>query len=477
MGIPQFYRKLKTKCPEAIVENNKNLIDNQWDYIFLDFQSMIYSTYYLFSNEINYLFRLIYYINYQITHNLSINNSNYRYIIDFILNKHENYFKQHYNNRYHIIKSGLIKYNLEIIKEFILYNDYNNEDIIINILSENVILLVKQLSDFHIKSEKKYSQTFIFFDGIPSRSKIKEQLLRKIYPEIMKYIKEDLKQIADPLELELENILLNDNPPSIGIDKPIIYKINDELKNVNDPSKGKFNINELHNYGEAEHQIMKYLNTYIKKFEHTNILLVSPDADLILLCVINNTKHLNIDILKIDINLIDKYSPYQVINGNVISPFYCKYNYIYIKKIIKCLELKTSQEQLDVSYILLLLGDDFLPIVPTLTINSLDDIIRIYKTIKINIITDNKLNYNNFIILIKHLNAIQTSSYVSKSKIFFEKENLLQLHKIYFYSEYNNIEFKVFDKLYYLSKGIYNNESIINGSFRAKGSNKRYLFE
>lgn len=385
MGIPQFYKKIKKKCPNAIIENNNKFINNKWDYIFVDFQSMIYSTYYLFSNEINYFYRLIYYINYTINNNikLNINIEKCKLIIDYIMTKYEIYFINLYGNDYYDIKLKVGNFDVDIINKFILNLDNNNNDenIIIDTLTEYVVSNLIELSDNHIETDNKYNNTYIFFDGIPSKSKIKEQIGRRIYPEILKYIKLNLLKNTSTIEFELNKILLNDNPPSIGIDKPIIHKINNKLKIINDPIKGKFNINKLDSYGEAEHQIMTYLNDYLTLYKNTTILLISPDADLILLSIINNTKNLNIDILKLDVNVINIIDNYEYNNIDVISPFYYKYNYIYIKEIIKCLELNTYQEQLDISYLLLLLGDDFLPIVPNLTIDSLDSIIKIYKNL------------------------------------------------------------------------------------------------
>ena len=474
MGILQFYKKLVKKCAHnnSIIEIENKFIDDKWDYLFFDFQSLLYTTYQLFSSEINYFIRLIFYIRYLKKNNKSID-SKYEKIINYIILKYENYFIKIYEDNYIDFKKGIMSFNINIINKILLI-DYNNEDILIDILTDDVIILVKQISDHHLKSDNNYDKTFIFFDGIPSKAKIKEQLSRKIYPEIIKNIKNDLYiNASSPIEIEITKKLLSDMPPSIGINKPIIHKINKKLRKIDDIVKGKININNLYNYGEAEHQIMVYLNENIDIFKDSNILLVSPDADLILLSIINYTKNINIDIFRVSTETeSSNISEYKIEGKNIISPFYYKYGYIFIKKLIQCLELRTKQEQIDISFILLLLGDDFLPIIPEINVNSLNDIITIYKKSNISIINieyingnilslhPNKyeINYINFIKLIGEFVKIPKQIQQSDSHFIFRETNKIKdLKKFYFYNNYAN-NFTMFEKLYFLTKGIYKNK-------------------
>ena len=117
-----------------------------------------------------------------------ISNNNYKLIIDYILTKYKNYFIKIYTTDYNNIKEGLINYNINIINLFITNNNYNDESIIIDIITENVITFIIELSEYHIKSDLKYTNSYIFFDGIPSKAKIKEQLVPKIDTEIITYI-------------------------------------------------------------------------------------------------------------------------------------------------------------------------------------------------------------------------------------------------------------------------------------------------
>ena len=260
-------------------------------------------------------------------------------------------------NDFVIFRALALAVDLYFIFGWHIFN-YNNENIIIEILCENVINLVKKISDHHIKYNDTYTRTYIFFDGIPSKAKIKEQMVRRIYPEIIYYIKKDLKHTATALELDIDIKLLNDMPPSIGINKPIVIKLKQLLEEIYDSQKGKFNINELTNYGEAEHQLMLVL----EQLKISNILLVSPDADLILLSIINYVKNIKIDILRISTNIIYEFDIRSYDFNINKSPFYYTFAYIFIDKILEEFNLNTKQAQLDIAYILLLLGDDFIPI-------------------------------------------------------------------------------------------------------------------
>ena len=488
MGILKFYKKLIKNYADndAIIEIDKKLLDKKYDYIFFDFQSLIYTVYQLFSCEINYFLRLIYHIRYLINNNININ-FKYKNVIKYILNKYKNYFITIYENNYIPYLNGLLNYDINIVNKILLIN-YRNEIILINILIEDVIDLVKKISNNHIKLKNIFDKIFIFFEGIPTKSKIKDQLYRKIYSEISRNIRYDLikNNIASDIEIEIRNLLLSETPPGVGIDNIFNTKIYDKLNEMNSLLKDKININNITNYGEAEHQIMIYINNNINKFKNTNILLISPDSDLIILSMINYIKNIKIDIIKIiRINPDNEYtnmSDYLIKNKKIISPFYYKYSYIFIDKIIKLLNLNTKQELLDISYILLLLGDDYLPGMPEININSIQDIINIYKNINIKLINikNNDINYNNFIILIKELDEIpkKYTKKLNKHFINHEIKRLKYLYNYYFYYDYkDNLE--MFNRMYFLNKGIVKNnnklELIIDNKINKKINDKNTI--
>jgi hypothetical protein len=462
MGIPQFYKKIKKDYPESIIERYDFDIYKTYDYIIFDFLSLIYSVYNLFSLEINYYIRILFYARYMYhSNNLEgfySKKLNFVSIIKKILRKYSNYFNQIYDMELLDLLKLIDNLSIKEIN-FLLSKTFNNEEILIDTIIVLVLVQIKRLTQYHISSPDKYNRTWIFFDGVPSKAKIKEQMIRRIYPDILKYIKNNLYKYSLQSEVELDKKLLSDSPPSIGVNKPIVIKIHSLLSKINNSVKGKFNINDLASYGEAEHQIMNFLSQNTEKFSNKKLLLISPDADLILLSIIMRSRNIYIDIFKIDVeNNIDK-------KGNdVLSARYI-YAYIYPHKIIESLKLVNTQEELDISFLLLLLGDDFLPIIPNLSINSLKLIIDIYHKTQLPIINmeAKSIYYVNFIVVLTKLKDIYTPYKFDKEKLRRERDNLYNVKKIFLYNLYNrSIKSKfnlyksyIFDRIYLLNKGVY----------------------
>ena len=249
-----------------------------------------------------------------------------------------------------------------------------------------------------------------------------------------------------------------------------------------------FYINDV-KYGEAEHQIMKYINNYPEKFTGRT-LLASPDADLILLSLINSTKGFKIDIYR-ESTMTEKNNNFFLTNNDDNknnnydnnNKYYKIYEYIFIEKLKENLTLDSEQKILDICYILLLLGDDFIPAISTMNIKLLPEIINIYDNIieeyddyKIIIKNTNnyEINYNNLTILFQKL---------SKKEVIYEKniinefnkkipklknkikdfKNISEYHFIKEFSETNN-NFLLFEKIYLLENGFIINKHYIEDS-------------
>lgn len=406
MGIPGFWGYLsnklsRTKTGEiAISANNDNLqSQHAYDYLFLDFQSLIYATYISFFQEINQFITLIFILK----QNVQLQNINKSLepkepkIIDILTYIHEKY--QDFFLKFSIptIRSNTNYEYKRTINE--IYDKISNQQFaninqhVVNYLAFLVVELVKNLSETHLveNGEKIYNRTYIFFDGIPSIAKIKEQLTRRTFPEISKIVKnefyEEMGQIRNFLDC-----LMSESPPPIHKGSPIVDKLR-ELLNITDPVKGSFFINDDSQYGEAEHQIMKFLNKD-DKFINKKLLLASPDGDLILLSFINFAKNIKFDILRITANqdylLYDKVKLYSYedadANKKIKSIFKYNFDYIYIEKLCKAFEFYDgteflTQKAMDFSYLLLLLGDDFIPAIPTISISAFDTLEETYENI------------------------------------------------------------------------------------------------
>jgi hypothetical protein len=170
-----------------------------------------------------------------------------------IIEKYQHYFVKIFNNNIPKLQSNNLKAYLDI--------QYNNMDIIISTLADIMISHTKELADVHINN---YTDMYIYFDGIPSLAKIKEQASRRVYPEIMKELtKKIIEDMGDCIEKQLRSILLPEYPPSIALGSPIINMLRDKLKDI-------FNINKI-TYGEAEHQIMSDMIANPTKFKDKEI--------------------------------------------------------------------------------------------------------------------------------------------------------------------------------------------------------------
>ena len=528
MGIQGFTRYLLKNNIFNGEFNNKN--KNKWDYLILDFQSLLYVYYSILHNEINYFIRTLYCLKFNLDE-MNKNNKDWKNILNYIIDTHYIYFSK--LNSINNIKLLLNNNNFDKL----LLLDYNNIDLIINTLVKYIFEYTKFLSKNHIKQTNKYSKTYIFFDGIPSMAKIKEQIGRRLYPDIIKEITNNLlinntnnSDNIDISEKEIRNKLLSEFPPPIGLNSTIINKIRQKFLNFkSDKILGNFKINDI-NYGEAEHQIMNFINFNKNIFINKKILLASPDADLILLALINSINNINIDIynehqvLIFDIGynynyknidstnngkFINSRSTYikstkqniKTSNNKIKSSFIKEYYYINTIKVKQFLKLNTQQKINDICFILLLLGDDFLPKIPSIDIEDIPILISTYDNININIIINNEINYNNLKIYIKKLYQIIENYKLSKIDIreeinscIYMKNNIKDISKgeirninkyniKNIYNKYemvnkdlnkiknlyniNNDEFKsllkididIFDKIFYLYNGIWFDEN------------------
>lgn len=446
MGIAKFFNKIK-KLPGVYKS-----MDRKFDYLFLDFQSIIYTRFELFSNEINYFIRA-----------LMSTNSQDPQILMSILNNYSSYFISIYGKE---LFSKLEDSNILTLRETLVEFDYKSEKKIIDFLSEDIHLHVSMLQEKYILNKSKPDTLLIFFDGIPSLAKIKEQVNRRVAPVVLAQIKAELY------------VKCIDRPPSIGVGTPLIEDLKEKLKEI----KNTKIIDEL--LGEAEHTLMNYLPRYKDK----SILISSPDADLILLSMLGNLSGTDISIIrqtaeqiKTDLVLHEetiRFDYYSNI-GKVVSPFQMKYEFMNVRELQNSLKI---DEVRDIVYILLLLGDDFVPGTPSLNIDNLDDIIKITSNfVKTDgkIINEEKdkftLNIPNLINLL-NIFSIFASRNIPKERRQYAKFNLdtrnpqynLLMKNIEFY-QIPPKEIKKFTDYYLLETGHYwNNRNYKNLFFNTE---------
>ena len=460
MGISGFFYYLKNKNPKSFTTKNKTI----YDYLALDYHSLFHNIKNLY-DEINYMIRLLFESKYQYeqqidyfyTSSTPIKSEHY-HIICYIVKTYKNFFKLiGIDERSIKFTKGKIQDTLKKIN-FILDKFPVSEEIIKNAMIADIVNHTVKLSKQYTTS---VTNTLIYFDGIPSVSKMKEQLSRRIGLTISKMITSDILKInsGDKIEEHFIREKLITSFPSIDLNSPLVNETRHILE-----EKG-FTINNKERYGEAEHQMMKDLRD--EKFRDKKVLIASPDADLILLSMIAFV----FNKVKIDIYRESILSPshfefsykYKLKGKNniIYSPYMREIFYIKVDQLIRDVGLINDNMILDISYLLLLLGDDFIPIIPTLNIYAFDNIIKIYKNLALPIIntdaiyTINYVNLTKFILTFAHEEQILKEMKRKKfdSKIKDKSKNVKNNYKEYliFMNSSDNIIIK---KIYYLENGI-----------------------
>lgn len=460
MGIPGFFNYLKNNF-----DNRNNKYIESYDYIvkydtiILDYQSLFYNIFGLYQ-EVNYFIRLLYHIKY----NMKESELEYHITLsNYIIAKFSNLFtkmgvssidpKISLNNLYILVDNIINKFPV---------SDTIIEEVIINDMIDHTL----QLATRYLKTNLP-SNMYIYFDSIPSIAKIKEQLTRRINGTILRHITDNVVNLAPDINNKIsEKVIRNKmikNFPGINIDSNIIKNTRIRLTNLG------FIVNDVNRYGEAEHMIMQDISNM--KFDNMKILLASPDADLILLCLIASAEHpVSFDIYRettLNESIYNFTFKYQIENDIIVSPYLREIDIILVDQVKQVLSLTTKQKVYDICYLFLILGDDFIPIIPTLSINVISEIFSIYgkltkqingyNIINIDTLT---LNYTNFTQYIEEL-AKQEShlekQYIGifnkkiKKRITDTEANYMNHKKFFMLNSYDEIIYK---KLFYLNNAV-----------------------
>jgi 5'-3' exonuclease len=338
---------------------------------------------------------------------------------------------------------GYDEYNFDLIpNKNILNNIIENE--IINDKNRNIIYEIRDemLYNEITKQCKKIIRTnitintlHIYMDGVPMCSKLIEQRKRAIIGSLITYGKEIILEEYKTKMDEREYFIKKELEPLIDLDKNLIkpgtefmIKLSNYLKTenkrilidiirINNPNFENFYFSGIDEKGEAEHKIMDIL---IKK-NYKNILVYSPDADLIIL-LLPLTRDKNIylirESIKPEIYYINK------LYSDIIKHIK---NELNDNKLIDIINKKKFRIIKDICFIYNLFGNDF--------ISKLDNI-NIYDNNVINILIkkyvillNKKYNKKRFIIN-KKGNIIWTK-YLQYLKLINEKFTHPQILKLY----------------------------------------------
>lgn len=266
---------------------------------------------------------------------------------------------------------------------------------------------------------------FIAIDGVAPKAKIIQQRQRRF-----KSVK-DKKYIRD-LKNQLDIEIINDDYDTNSISPGTIFM--DKLNNaINDFISQKKNYNIIFSNsnvpGEGEHKITEYIRKNKTLFDDKNIIIYGLDADLIMLSMALRIK--NVYLLREEIEY----------NKKSKSNFGEKYLFLNINHLKRCIiekmsnEYKTIDNTININnnfvddyvFICLLLGNDFLPHMPSISLknNGLDTLIKeyllAYYKLNTHLIVNNKINQSFLMYLFNKLSDIEDSSlleYSNKRKKF-----------------------------------------------------------
>lgn len=247
----------------------------------------------------------------------------------------------------------------------------------------------------------------IFFECIPTVAKIKEQYKRRINDRISREIFESLTKklgIEKSESFSKEKFNLN---PTIN---PFMRQLMTEIESsFHSATLHHYNENDSDNiFGEAEHRMYDYI---MKKCSNETSVIVSADADLIIISTLATTRLENVTI-----NLLRRSDD---LEQGSSREFY----YIEMPKYIDYLlshNLKNKDKQkyvLDVMFIFTILGDDFVPAIREFNIK--EDMIKIYESLN---------DINGFVLEDTKGTTVKEINVKNLSK-FFNSEGILNLEK------------------------------------------------
>ena len=259
---------------------------------------------------------------------------------------------------------------MEIAKMFHAHFDDKRLDKMIIVATINTVFhLIRTYCD-----NKKIKTLMLALDGVPSKGKMIEQKQRRYLGAITEeYKKRILSKYEDHLLRQKNYVYLVKKHPIEWVTKmtpgtEFMHKLSAYLRSEKIQDKFKMNrpqmkivVSDIYEVGEGEKKIINYINKYHHKTKET-IVVYSPDADVILLCMILPIK--NVFYLRhnqqtelydlIDIRLLKENIAYYINN----HPKFSKE------------EFDIQRVNYDIVCISTLFGNDFVPKIESLNVKQ-----------------------------------------------------------------------------------------------------------
>jgi len=317
------------------------------------------------------------------------------------------------------------------LKKYTILSNYNIDNFYKNtkFITEKYVCII--IYD-EIFKDIKYNLSFypnckfVYFgiDGVPSVGKMIEQQDRRYKGYLMSKI---TNLVKEKYKFELNNNKYNysnlyNEYEYLGLkfsfDKNLISPSTDFMVDfVTELKKQKFNgcevlISDFNEKGEGEKKIVIHIKKY-RKIGIDNIIIYSPDADMIIMSMILDH---SIWILRHE----QSDSTDAIINVKSIK-----------KEFYPCE---------DIAYIFSVFGDDFIPKIEWINVTKhIGMIINEYKKMNIRIIENGEVNFKNLKLFFKQIKKFETSFIHTKNR-FNHPIKVHNLSSFRFYNELNDIE-------------------------------------
>lgn len=381
MGILEFFGTLiKNDITSNSIKNNyKEKMDV--NHLLIDFNSIIHVSSQKIINDINTLLK------------------------DILKNIFENRSLNFFSDRLKKYKLNInVNDSIEIIKLFHYHfsEEYLDKLIITDVINSVLYIIKKYCNNESIKT------LLLAIDGVPSKSKMIEQKQRRylgaiveLYKlKLLKKYKEYLKKQNNYIYLATKyNIEWSRNkitPGTAFMDKLVNYLKSNIIQEKFKNNRKKLNIiiSSMYEVGEGEKKIVNYVNLKLVNTKDT-IMVYSPDADMILLCILLPVK--NVYMLRYN---------QQTLVFDLINIKKLKKNINYYVNGKNKYELERIN--IDIVIISTLFGNDFVPKIESINVKKgfqtiLDAYLKTLFELDNYLVENNKLNFNFFKSIIENL--------------------------------------------------------------------------
>jgi 5'-3' exonuclease len=429
MGIERFFSSIENN--NYIYEFNKKIIA---EYLYIDFNSIVYITHKDVLNDINYILLR----NIKKEYNdkkVELLCEKYKIKIDCSL---DNFLKQ-------INDNFLIKYIVDKTEDYILD---------------------KIIGSYIVPDKLKYF--YIAIDGVPYYSKIVEQKKRRYLAPVQIGIQENIfKKHEEALKKNKEKYLYEKNKihwstNNISPGTLFMHKMDKRLSSINFKNKIKELCVNLETYkfsgiylrGEGEKKIVNDLRSL--KGEKSNYVIYSPDGDVIVLSLLLNNilkskNNHKISSLKMFRHNQQK-KKYDIIDVDKFSDDI--YNYCF-KKLNNDARLKKENIIDDICFIYTIFGNDFVPKIYGINVKfGLEEIYNYYiKMLKNNkkkdyvyLINSNENKKKLNLEMLKQLFKLLKENEINKYELVYIQENYRNYINIK--KKLNASHFNFMEKLY-----------------------------